>query len=153
MVTELTCGIIKPEGLIHRKSIKNMIKKSKLASRLKIVASKKTLLSESNFEKIYGHTKQKLPLIYKKMKKYLTTNKVEILIIKGNNAITSLLKIRGASNPRLADKNTIRGCFAKNQDYETLYKQKKFALNVFHACDTKKEVKYIIKHIIKNEWL
>lgn len=128
---EKTFGMIKPEGLRYADDIEKRI----LSAGLKIEEKKETVLTENQFEKLYGYTKNKIPDIYEAMKNYLTSNAANLLLITGENAKYKLLKLRGSSNASEAERGTIRGDYAREQDYETLYAQKKFAKNVFHSAE------------------
>jgi nucleoside-diphosphate kinase len=88
---------------------------------------------------MYGHLKHTLPEIYHPLREYLVGNQVIALKISGKAAIQRLLELRGASNPKDAAPGTIRGDYAKDQDYELLLAQGKPSLNLFHAASDRKE--------------
>jgi len=87
----------------------------------------------------YGHIKASVPDIYAVMEKYLTTNPVEVLKIRGCDALARLLAARGASNLSDATPGTVRSDYAKDQGYDK--RGKKLSLNVFHAADSVEEMK------------
>ncbi len=128
---EETFGMIKPEGLEHAADIETRI----LIAGLEIIAKKKVILTENQFERIYGHVKTRLPNIYEAMKDYMTSNPVMVLRVIGKDAKARLLELRGHSNAADAKPGTIRGDYAKDCDYKTFYAQSKFVKNVFHAAE------------------
>jgi len=128
---EQTFGMIKPEGMIYKNDILERI----VASGLEISAMQELVLNETQFESIYGQAKNHIPRVFEDMRTYMTTRPVVVLKISGENASRQLLKLRGASNPCESEPGTIRGDYAKDQDYRVLYKRGQFAKNVFHACE------------------
>ena len=140
---EETFGMIKPEG-IERKLVRN-IEIRITDSGLFIVEKKRLIMIEYQFSMVYGHVKQNQPLIYDQLKEYMTTNPVIVLRVRGEEAVQRLSVLRGSSNPTEALPGTIRGDYAKDQDYNVLYKQRKIALNVFHASDSLEEANKMLK--------
>ncbi len=142
---QTTVGIIKPEAI--KKGLVEIITKRIEDSDLVIKSSLKKIITSYEFGIIYGHVKEP-EWLHNARKKYLTANESIFLKISGENAVVKLLNIRGSSNPRYAFPGTIRGDFAKDQNYIELRKQRKIALNFFHACDTEKEA-YALIHCLK----
>jgi nucleoside-diphosphate kinase len=136
-----TVGIIKPEA-IERGLVKTIIERI-VGADLIIESLVCRKLSPEEFDLIYGDV-QEPKWLHDKRKKYLVSKEVILLKIKGENAEKKLLEIRGCSNPKDALPGTIRGDFAKDQDYVKLRRQKKIALNIFHACDTEQEANNLI---------
>jgi nucleoside-diphosphate kinase len=149
MGEEVSFGLIKPEG-IERKLVEE-IERRISDSGLEIVREKEVVMKEEQFELVYGHAKEKIPNTYDMMKEYMTSNTSKILEVRGENAVERLLKLRGASNARYAAAGTIRGDFARDQDYDVAYDQGKLALNVFHASDSADEAKIILKTFFNEE--
>lgn len=135
---EQTFGMIKPEGMPYHEDIISRIH----SQGLRIRDSQKIILSDKDCDKLYGHVKSNYPEKYTQMREYLTSRPSVVLRITGVKAADKLLDIRGHSNAALANPGTIRGDYAKDQDYTTL---KTFAKNVFHASD-KDEADTMIKH-------
>jgi len=134
---ERTFGMIKPEGLT-RNLVEEILHRIREAG-LEVEQKKEITLTVEQYTLLYGHIKQKQPRIYEPMKAYLTSNPCIVLVVKGRNAVTKLLEVRGSSNPADSSLGTIRGDYAKDQDYARCYDQGKPSLNVFHASDTKVE--------------
>jgi len=138
---QTTVGIIKPEA-IKRSLIEIIIERIEKAG-LVIESSNRRKINSDEFDLIYGHV-QEPQWLHDAKRNYLISNEVIFLKIKGDDAVKKLLDIRGYSNPKYASIGTIRGDFAKDQDYIELRKQKKIALNVFHACDSEEDAKTLI---------
>lgn len=126
-----TFGLIKPEGVHLKKEILEKI----ISSGLTIAEIRELILTQTQFEKIYSSAKQKIPQVYDAMRDYMTSNQVILLRVSGKDAPARLLKLRGASNPCESKPGTIRGDYAKDQDYKILYEKREFAKNVFHAAE------------------
>jgi nucleoside-diphosphate kinase len=139
---QTTVGVIKPEG-IQRELVKNILERLEKAG-LVVTNSKTKTLTEKEVELLYGKVREP-EWLHRARRKYLTTNKVILLKISGKDAVKKLLDLRGYSNPKNSAPGTIRGDFARDQDYVELRKQKKIALNMFHACDTEQEAKILIR--------
>ena len=136
-----TFGMIKPEGMQYVDDILRRIS----GEGLRIEEKKTILLTVDELETIYGNARKKIPNVYEAMKNYMTINQVMILKVTGDDCIRRLLKLRGASNAADALPGTIRGDYAKDQDYGTLYRKGEFARNVFHAAD-ESEAEEMVRH-------
>lgn len=139
---EKTFGMIKPEAI--ERNLIGEIEKRIYDIGLTIEEKKRIIITDEQFNVLYGHTQEKRPEIYEPLKEYMTNNTVEVLKISGLDAVKRLLTLRGSSNPKDALPGTIRGDYAKDQDYDELYKQGKPSLNVFHASDNKEEAKRVL---------
>jgi nucleoside-diphosphate kinase len=142
MENDKSFAIIKPEGL--EKRLEAEIEKRILHEGLTIDRRATLVMNNEQFEAVYGHTQYKVPHLYAPMKDYLTRYPIQVMEISGEGAIEKLLKIRGASNPKYAAAGTIRGDFAKDQEYEALGKLGIPSKNIFHAADSYKEAKVAI---------
>jgi nucleoside-diphosphate kinase len=139
-----TIGIIKPEAI--EKGLVSIITERIEDSGLTIESSLRRRLTSEEFDLIYGRV-QEPGWLHDARRDYLTSNEVIFLKITGEDAIQRLLIIRGSSNPRYASAGTLRGDFARDQDYDELGKQKKIALNIFHACDTEEEARTLADYL------
>ena len=119
MAIENTFAMIKPEGII--KGIVNNIEAKIISSGLEIVDKKRLILDDNQFELLYGRVKHRQPFIYESLKDHMTSNPVVMMKIRGEDAIARVLEMRGNSNPKDAQPGTIRGDYAKDQDYAELY--------------------------------
>ena len=121
MSIEHTFTIIKP-GILQRRLLGNIISKFE-AKGFRIIAMKMIKISDQIAEKHYGEHKGKdfyLPLI-----KYMTSEPVIVMVLERENAIKSLRKIAGATNPDQAEQGTIRGTYGVST-----------RKNIIHASDS-----------------
>lgn len=149
MSKEITFGMIKPEGL--ERSLEDEFYKRIIWEDLMIIQKSKRALTTEEVEYIYGHLKEKLPEIYLQTQRDLTTKNVMLLKIEGDRAVEKLQCIRGASNACDAAEGTIRGDYAKDQDYIELRNKGKRALNYFHAADTEEEARRMISLLLEKD--
>ncbi len=121
MSIERTFTIIKP-GILQRRLLGSIISKFE-AKGFRIIAMKMIKISDKIAEKHYGEHKGKdfyLPLI-----KYMTSEPVVIMVLERENAIESLRKITGSTNPDEAEPGTIRGIYGVST-----------RKNIIHASDS-----------------
>lgn len=121
MSVERTFTIIKP-GILQRRLLGSIISKFE-AKGFRIIAMKMIKISDKIAEKHYGDHRGKdfyLPLI-----KYMTSEPVIIMVLERENAIGSLRKITGSTNPDKAEPGTIRGIYGVST-----------RKNIIHASDS-----------------
>lgn len=146
---ERTFVMIKPDGVQRRLvgKIINRIEKSGF----KIVAMKFLNVSKELAAKHYEVHKDKP--FYDGLIKYITSGPVVAMVVEGENAISRIRNLVGATDPQKAAPGTIRGDFAQN-----------IGRNIIHASDGKdtaeKEIKLwfenheIIEYpIIDEKWI
>jgi len=138
-MVEKTFGMIKPEGMQYSSDIEDRI----YSCGLEIIEIKELVLTGEQFELIYGHSRERIPDVYDSLKSYMTSRPVAVMCVSGEGAVEKLLELRGASNAVDAKPGTIRGDYAKDQDYTVLYVRKEFARNVFHAADASEAEKMV----------
>ena len=107
-MTEQTCVIIKPDG-VRRRLVGRIIQRFEDAD-LSIVALKKTLLSSEVVKVHYEHLKEQP--FFPKLCAFMTESPVILMILEGEDAVSRVRKIVGATNPLKADSGSIRGQFA-----------------------------------------
>lgn len=78
--------------------------------------------------------------IEKRLLSYMANKYIIALILEKENAIESMRKLIGASDPSKADKNTIRGYWG-NDSYEKAMKENRSCYNLIHASDSVEEYK------------
>jgi nucleoside-diphosphate kinase len=117
MTVEHTLSIIKPDAVA-----KNVI--GKILSRfeeakLKIVASKMVHLSQREAEAFYAvHSERPF---FKDLVKFMISGPVLISVLQGENAILKHRELMGATDPKKADKGTIRADFADSIDMNAVH--------------------------------
>ena len=145
MKKEKTLIIVKPDG-VQKKLIGEALSRFEKAgldiSHLEIKTIKKPIA-----RKFYSHLKTKLhPKLFDNIIEYMTSGKVVIGLIEGENAAERVRKIVGKTNPKEAGKGTIRGDFGED-DMRALGNKLKATKNIIHASEThhhaKKEFKIL----------
>ena len=88
--------------------------------------------------------KQQGKMIVEGVRRYITRGPVIAIILEGENAIKRVREITGYTDPKSADKGTIRGDFGKDSILEA-NSQKRSVQNLIHASGTPDEAKKEIK--------
>jgi nucleoside-diphosphate kinase len=117
MAIERTLSIIKPDAVA-----KNVI--GKIVSRfeaagLKIVAAKLVQLSQADAEQFYAVHKERP--FFKDLVEFMISGPVMIQALEGENAILKNRDLMGATDPKKADKGTIRADFADSIDANAVH--------------------------------
>ena len=108
MNTEKTLSIIKPDAT--KRNITGKINTKFEDKGLTIVAQKRIKLTKENAEKFYDVHKDRP--FYNDLVNYMVSGPVIVQVLKGKNAVALNREIMGATNPKDADKGTIRNEFA-----------------------------------------
>lgn len=121
MAKEKTLSIIKPDA-----TEKNVV--GKILTRfedagLKIVACKMTQMSKEQAGKFYEVHKERP--FYQELVDYMTSGKIVISVLEGEDAVLTNRRLMGATNPKEADAGTIRADFADS-----------IAANAVHGSDS-----------------
>jgi nucleoside-diphosphate kinase len=141
-----TLTIIKPDG-VNKKLVGECLKRFESAG-LEIEYLKVTKLTKNFMKKFYKHLKVKLnKKLFTAIINYLSSGKVVICILEGENAVEKVKKIVGVTNPKKAAKGTIRNDFATD-DMVIRVKQNKAVRNIVHASGSPKEALEEIKLVI-----
>jgi nucleoside-diphosphate kinase len=117
MATERTLSIIKPDGLqsgVIGKIISRFEDKG-----LKPVAIRLQQLSQGDAEGFYAVHKERG--FFKDLVKFMVSGPVVVMVLEGENAMAKNREIMGATDPKKADKGTIRADFAKSIDANTVH--------------------------------
>ena len=132
---EQTLSIIKPDAVERNltEEIKSIFKKNNL----KIINSKKIHITKDEAAEFYK-VHQSKPF-YNDLCVYLSSGPIVAMILEGENAIQTNRKIMGATDPKNAEKNTIRELFGISIDK-----------NSVHGSDSidnaKKEIDFFFKN-------
>ena len=117
MGIERTLSIIKPDGLqsgVIGKIITRFEDKG-----LKPVAIRLQQLSQKEAEGFYAVHKDRG--FFKDLVSFMVSGPVVVMVLEGENAMAKNREIMGATDPKKADKGTIRADFAKSIDANTVH--------------------------------
>ena len=114
---EKTLSIIKPDAVERNlvEEIKNIFKKNNL----NIKEVKKIHITKdeaSDFYKVH----QSKPF-YNDLCNYLSSGPIVVMVLEGENAILANRKLMGATNPKDAEKNTIRQLYGISIDKNSVH--------------------------------
>ncbi len=117
MAVERTLSIIKPDAVA-----KNVI--GKIISRfedngLRIAAARMKLLSQKEAEGFYAVHRERP--FFNDLVKFMISGPVMIMVLEGENAISQNRNLMGATDPKKADKGTIRADFAESIDANAVH--------------------------------
>jgi nucleoside-diphosphate kinase len=117
MAVERTLSIIKPDAVA--KNVIGQIYSRFEAAGLKIVAAKMAHLSQGEAEQFYAVHKERP--FFKDLVKFMVSGPVMIQVLEGDNAIAKNRELMGATDPKKADKGTIRADFADSIDANAVH--------------------------------
>ncbi|MFP3164340.1 MAG: nucleoside-diphosphate kinase [Acidianus sp.] len=126
MVSQLEFVMIKPDG-VKRRLIGEIISRFEKRG-LNIIAMKMVRISRETAEKLYEEHKGKS--FFEDLISYITSGPVVCMVIEGDEAVSVIRKMIGATDPKEALPGTIRGDFALSK-----------AENVIHASDSPEKAK------------
>ena len=117
MAVERTLSIIKPDAVA-----KNVI--GKIYSRfetngLKVIAARMTYLSQAEAEGFYAVHRARP--FFGDLVKFMTSGPVMVQVLEGESAIGKNRELMGATDPKKADKGTIRADFAESIDANAVH--------------------------------
>ncbi len=139
MNLERTLSIIKPDAV--KKNIIGEIYTRFEKAGLQIIASKMQLLSKNDAEKFYSIHKDQEFFPY--LVNFMISGPVVVQVLEGHNAVFKNRELMGATNPKEADKGTIRRDFAESID-----------ANCVHGSDSienaNEEIKFFFNQIELN---
>jgi len=117
MSQERTLSIIKPDAVA--KNVIGQIYTRFESAGLKIVASRMKHLSKEEAEAFYGVHKDRP--FFKDLVSFMISGPVMIQVLQGPNAIAKNRDLMGATDPKKADKGTIRADFADSIDANAVH--------------------------------
>ena len=132
---ERTLSIIKPDAV--ERNLENNIKNFFSNNSLRIVDSKKIQITKEEAEEFYK-VHQSKPF-YNDLCSYLSSGPIVVIILEGQNAISENRRLMGATDPKKAEKGTLRFLYGISIDK-----------NSVHGSDSldnaKKEIDFFIKN-------
>jgi nucleoside-diphosphate kinase len=117
MAVERTLSIIKPDA-VAKNVVGEILARFEKAG-LKIVAMRMTQLSRAEAEGFYAVHKSRP--FFKDLVEFMISGPVVIQVLEGENAIQKNRDLMGATDPRKADKGTIRADFAQSIDANAVH--------------------------------
>jgi nucleoside-diphosphate kinase len=117
MSQERTLSIIKPDAVA--KNVIGQIYSRFESAGLKVVASRMKHLSKEEAEAFYGVHKDRP--FFKDLVSFMISGPVMIQVLQGPNAIQKNRDLMGATDPKKADKGTIRADFADSIDANAVH--------------------------------
>lgn len=110
MTIERTLSIVKPDG-VQKNLIGEVYRRFEQAG-LQIVAARMLRLSPAQAEAFYAVHRERP--FYRDLVRYMTSGPVMVQVLEGENAIERNRQIMGATDPKKAEKGTIRADFASS---------------------------------------
>jgi nucleoside-diphosphate kinase len=117
MAIERTLSIIKPDAVA--KNVIGQIYSRFEGAGLKIIASRMAHLSRGEAEAFYAVHKARP--FFKDLVDFMVSGPVMIQVLEGENAILKNRDLMGATDPKKADKGTIRADFADSIDANAVH--------------------------------
>ena len=109
MALERTLSIVKPDG-VQKNLIGEVYRRFEQAG-LKIVAARMLQLSQAQAEGFYAVHRERP--FFKDLVKYMSSGPVIVQVLEGENAVAKNRELMGATDPKKADKGTIRADLAE----------------------------------------
>ena len=136
MPIERTLSIVKPDG-VGRQLIGEVYRRFEQAG-LRVVAARMMHLSLAEAEGFYAVHRERP--FFKDLVKFMTSGPVMVQVLEGEDAIATNRRVMGATDPKKADKGTIRADLATTIDE-----------NIVHGSDAPdtaaREISYFFREI------
>ena len=135
MSIQKTLSIIKPDA-VARNLIGSIDAKLEQAG-LRIVAMRRIQLTKEQAQKFYEVHKERP--FYDDLVEYMTSGPVVVSVLEGEGAVLKNRQLMGATDPKEAEKGTIRADFADSK-----------ARNCVHGSDSLENAKIEVKFFFPN---
>jgi nucleoside-diphosphate kinase len=117
MALERTLSIIKPDA-VKKNAIGQILARFEKAG-LRIVAARMKHLSRAEAEGFYAVHRERP--FFRDLVEFMISGPVLIQVLEGDNAIARNRELMGATDPKKADKGTIRADFAQSIDANAVH--------------------------------
>ena len=117
MAVERTLSIIKPDAV--KKNVVGQILARFEAAGLRIVAARMMHLSRAEAEGFYAVHRERP--FFKDLVEFMISGPVLVQVLEGNDAIAKNRDLMGATDPKKAEKGTIRADFAASIDANAVH--------------------------------
>ena len=114
---ERTLSIIKPDA-VKKNAIGKIIDRFE-SNGLRIAAAKKLQLSTQNAQDFYAIHKERP--FFRDLVDFMTSGPVVVLVLEGENAVKKNRELMGDTDPKKAQKGTIRADFAESIDANAVH--------------------------------
>lgn len=132
---EKTLSIVKPDGV--RKNLIGEVVKRFEQKGLRISALKMLKLSKQDAKGFYVVHKDRP--FYESLTSFMSEGPIVVMVVEGENAISGVREIMGATNPKDAAPGTIRADFASDIEH-----------NIVHGSDSKESASYEIPYFFSS---
>ena len=126
MALERTLSIVKPDG-VQKNLIGEVYRRFEQAG-LKIIGVRMLQLTQAQAEGFYAVHRERP--FFKDLVRYMSSGPVVVQVLEGENAVARNRELMGATDPKKADKGTIRADFASSIEE-----------NVVHGSDSVENAK------------
>lgn len=110
MALERTLSIVKPDGV--QKNLIGEVYRRFEQGGLKIIAARMLQLTQAQAEGFYAVHRERP--FFKDLVKYMSSGPVVVQVLEGENAVAKNRELMGATDPKKADKGTIRADLASS---------------------------------------
>lgn len=117
MAVQRTLSIIKPDA-VAKNAVGDILSRFEKAG-LKIVAARMMQLSEADAQAFYAVHKERP--FFGDLVRFMISGPVMVQVLEGENAIAKNRELMGATDPKKADKGTIRADFADSIDANAVH--------------------------------
>ena len=117
MALERTLSIIKPDAVA--KNVIGQIYSRFESAGLKVVAAKMKQLSRAEAEGFYAVHRERP--FFKDLTRYMSSGPILVQVLEGENAVAKNRELMGATDPKKAEKGTIRADFADSIDANAVH--------------------------------
>ena len=117
MAVERTLSIIKPDA-VAKNAIGRIVARFESAG-LKVIAARMMQLSTADAEAFYAVHRERP--FFKDLVSFMISGPVVVQVLEGENAIHKNRELMGATDPKKADKGTIRADFADSIDANAVH--------------------------------
>lgn len=132
---ERTLSIVKPDG-VKKNLIGELIKRFEQKG-LRIAALKMLRMSVDDAKGFYIVHKERP--FYNSLSGFMSEGPIVVVVVEGENAISKVREIMGATNPKDAAPGTIRADFASDIEH-----------NIVHGSDSKESASYEIPYFFSS---
>ncbi len=129
LTSEVSLGIVKPHAYRHKAEIEFMIRESGLSIPIK---RDPYVISRKRAEMHYAEHRGKP--FYDELIRMVTSGPADVMLVCGENAISRLAKLTGATDSREAEEGTIRQLFGEKGSNPE--RNERLMYNAFHRSDS-----------------